>query len=401
MGKLAVAACTAVIALGVASGPWGRGEDAGHGEGPRRLMAQESEKPAQLRLLLSEAEKPDVLYKLAYGDQKVLAKTIEDAITNVNPDRIKGALTALIRLGRTVELRHALAHVDHADESVATLAITALLGSGDLKQVKDMLKKWDELEAAKPERAKLVQDAVSGINTHPEALKELLVRAKQSKFPDQAQAALKAINQIIPDKNLEKLEDIEKAFKKPEFQKRLKGQATAQAATAGALQFAYPGISGDSVQRCGNNIWLGEGGTFSQRLSQIPRDEAKEGYEVRFKVYIHGKDDKVTIGAFEEVDGGGMSFHVTGTQLITDSSGSEIVKEFKAAGTWVDIRVWYLIATPDRGAMVAFRAGSLDVTTAKSSLFGPMKSVPKVTVTAAVGSTSVSNGEVLATTKGP
>jgi hypothetical protein len=365
------------------------------------LLAQEAEKPAQLRLLLAEAQKPETLYKLAYGDQKVLAKTIEDAITNVNPDRIKGALTALIRLGRTVELRHALKHVDHEDEDVAKLAIQALLGSGDLKQVKDMLKKWDELEAAKPERAKLVQDAVSEINTHPEALKELLARAKQSKFPDQAVVALKAINQIIPDTNLEKLEDIEKAFKKPEFQKRLKGQSTAQAATAGALQFAYPGISGDTVRRCGNNIWLGEGDSFSQRLSQVPRDASKEGYEVRFKVYIHGKDDKVTVGASEEIEGGGMSFHVTGTQLIVDHGESEVTTELKAAGTWVDIRVWYLTATPDRGAMVAFRVGSLDVATTKSSLFGPMKSVPKVTVTAAVGSTSVSCGQVLATTKGP
>jgi len=352
-----------------------------------------------IRLLKAEAEKEEVLYKLAYGDPKVLAKTIEDAITNVNPDRNKGALIALTRLGRTVELKHAAKLVEHEDEELAGMAALALLRSSDLKQVREMLKLWDKLEAEKPERAEMVRESLKSMNSHPDALKEVMSRAKTSKLPDQAKAALDTINHFIPDMNLSKLEDIEAAFKKPEFQKLLKARSTPQAALGGAFVPLYVGIDGKNHDLSGNNIVL-SGGSFERALTRMKR-EANEGFEIRFKVLLQSEEDVASI-VLDGIDGerGGFGSKFGGFKLTCGQGDDQKEHELKAKGTWVECRIWWMPFF-EGGPMTCATVNGVYCETKTARLWISPKNPPMLRVGSVSGSITMTIPELRRITKGP
>jgi hypothetical protein len=362
--------------------------------------AQAAPASEPIRLLKAEAEKEEVLYKLAYGDPKILAKTIEDAITNVNPDRNKGALIALTRLGRTVELKHAAKLVEHEDEELAGMAAQALLRSSDLKQVREMLKLWDKLEAEKPERAEMVREALKSMNTHPDALKEVMTRARTSKLPDQAKAALDTINHFIPDMNLSKIDDIEKAFKKPEFQKLLKAQCTAQPIAAGATQLMFPGPNGTDLRTCGGNFVLESGKKFQQTLSHAPRD-SNEGFEGKFKVFLPTAEETVVISLADVETTQGHYVTLSGSKFGHGTTLPDTAKDFKAAGVWVECKfVWMPFYSNGPitniyfgGQLVAVEGGNGNVKSTKTP--------PHFQIECSKGSAAFSPGELKRITKGP
>lgn len=283
----------------------------------------------------AEAEDDKFLRKLAYGDQKVLSKCIELSLKSKVVEENQGGLLLMLRLDHFIHARAALKFLDSENEMAMSIAALVLCRVPDAKHLSDFLKKWDKLETDKSSKAPYFRAYAQSLNLHPEALKQLLTRAKQSDLPEQATAALVALNVMLDIDRGTALAEVESRIRNSELHKSIKNRSQLHKPQSSSMLFFHPGWDTKVGQStCGGNWLARERQSLKFSVADIERGE-KQGFDILFKILIENDDDEILIGLLEA----GAENVSAGTVLTaTSQKTADREANIQAKGKWVELR---------------------------------------------------------------
>lgn len=301
-----------------------------HAQGAGDAKAKPEEPKA---ITLKDAENDDILTKLAFGDPKYLSKTIELSLKSKVVEENQGGMMLMIRLSHFTHSKLALKFFESDNEVSMNLSSIALMRCTNNSHLNDVFKRWDKLETEKSEKLRHYRINLSGLNYTPEAVKQLLARAKQDKLPDQATVALKTLKFMLNMKTTPTVDEVDKLLRDPAFAKAHKLRSQLHKPQSSSVPAFYNGWDKDSVwQCCGLNIAIGEGAPYVFDTSKIERGE-KQGFEVRFKVLLERDTDEAWIRMCPSADATGIGTDLKGNKRI--GAGEKEI-QMQNTGRWVD-----------------------------------------------------------------
>jgi hypothetical protein len=305
-----------------------------------RVLAQEAKgkkdgKPEEPKAIqFKEVTDNALAYKLAFGDQKFLSKTIELSLKSKVIEENQGGLLLMSRLNHFAHSKLAVKFMESDNELTMTLASIVLMRCTNTSHLSDLFKRWDKMEAEKAEKLKHFRPNLNLLNASPEAIKLLLDRAKQDKQPEQAELALKLLQRHVHEGKVMTLEEMEKHVRSPDFAKSMKLRATLHKPQSSSMTLYYPAWDLEDVKpACGTNFAVRETDSFQFSTEGIERGE-KQGFEVRFKILVEKDDAEIVVRMKQPGEDGGIGNDFTGKRRL---GKGEAEIPMQNTGRWIEL----------------------------------------------------------------
>lgn len=384
-----------------------KGKDGKEEEGDAEVVDADETDPNKVSITPTMAADDRVVVSLGRGDAKALMKGIEDALSSESSAKIRAGLEVARKLGRAADVKAAQKLLDHKDWEVAELAFRLLLSSNDKTHAKIAFGFWDKHEKGPSDRVAECREAMLEMNVSPDHVKELLERAKATRFPEaQQKRALELLREFLDSGDDATLEDIDVSLKKGAAKDLLKGASTANPTKVGAVPLFFPdAMSKQKKSLCAGNLWLVKGSNIKMETASMMRTSTKEGWDIRFKAYIPTEEDEIQV-TIEHKDMGAITVFLGGKTRVLGSDRTGGSFPMANAGKWVEfVYVWVGetrgAAGGPSGANAYFTVGGAKIGNEKSPHFTHGNDSPTITVKGSKGNVFVSPGEISKATKLP
>lgn len=352
--------------------------------------------PEPIEISLRVAKDDKLVVRVGRRDSKEISAAITKAAASETAADVQAALDIACKLGRAADIPNIAKLLDHTDWEIAERAFRLVVQSPDKAMAKHAFRVWDKHEADKSDRLPEVREVLQDLNWNPDNFKLLVDRAKGLKHPEtQAKAALELLREALAAGDDGTLEEIEKMLKKGDESKMLKGASADHPTKTGAMPVFFPdALSAQKKGMCGGNHWLVKGSTITVETASITRASTKDGWSIKFKVFIPGEKDEIQL-TFEHQDLGNVSLYLNGTERIlgADKGGGKF--PMANAGKWVDVAyTWTGDSRTTPGENVNFLIAGQKIGKEKNANFIHGNAAPKLTVKGVNGNVFLSPGEI-------